>query len=113
DGMLKVFTNIGSYREDKGRFFNWVYTIVRHTALDKLRSSVPFTEQLGGIEDFPETEDGRSPLQELESKYIYVLLDQLNPATRAVCSLFYMEGYSIRDIAGQLDISDGTVKWHL
>ena len=40
DGMMKVFSGIGSYRAEKGKFFNWVYTIVRNTALDKLRAGV-------------------------------------------------------------------------
>jgi RNA polymerase sigma factor (sigma-70 family) len=113
DGMLKVFSSIGSYREDKGRFFNWVYTIVRNTALDKLRTTVSFAEHIDLLTDLPETDAGDNPLKALEWKEMYVLLDQLNPATRAVCSLFYMEGYSIKDIAEQLDISSGTVKWHL
>ena len=113
DGMIKVFNNISAYREDKGRFFNWVYTIVRHTALDKLRAALPFTEHVGGLDGIPEAEAGRNPMEELEWKDMYVLLDQLNPATRVVCSLFYMEGYSVKDIAEQLSISDGTVKWHL
>jgi RNA polymerase sigma factor (sigma-70 family) len=113
DGMLKVFTNIGSYQGDKGKFFNWVYTIVRNTALDKLRATVPFQEQIDLLTNLPETDAGYNPLRAREWKDMYALLDQLNPATRVVCSLFYMEGYTIKEIAGQLDISTGTVKWHL
>lgn len=116
DGMMKVFGNIGSYRANKGKFFNWVYTIVRNTALDKFRRSVAITslpDLLNLADTLPETDAGYNPLQALEGKDIYVLLDQLSPATRVVCSLFYIEGYSIKDIAEQLTISTGTVKWHL
>ena len=112
DGMLKVYKNIGSYRSEKGAFFNWVYTIVRNTALDKLKLSVSITqrsETLSGIE--PDLAD--NPLHLLESKEVYKLLDHLALATRVVCSLFYLEGYSIKDIVEQLKISPGTVKWHL
>jgi RNA polymerase sigma-70 factor (ECF subfamily) len=49
----------------------------------------------------------------LEGKDLYLLLDRLSPATRVICGLFYLEGYSIKDIAEQLTISGGTVKWHL
>jgi RNA polymerase sigma factor (sigma-70 family) len=111
--MLKVFAKIGDYRDDKGKFFNWVYTIVRNTALDKLRATVPFAEQPDFLADLPETAPGFNPIRALEWKDMYALLDELNPGTRVVCSLFYMEGYSIKDIAHQLNISIGTVKWHL
>ncbi len=112
DGMLKVYKNISSFREDKGAFFNWVYTIVRHTALDKLKLIVPIpqrAETLSGIEP----EAGDNPLRALESREVFRLLDHLSPATRVVCSLFYLEGYSVKEVAEQLRISPGTVKWHL
>jgi RNA polymerase sigma factor (sigma-70 family) len=112
DGMLKVYKNIDSYRPEKGLFFNWVYTIVRHTALDKLKLPVSIpqrSETLSGVEPDP----GDNPLRSLESKEVYKLLDHLSPATRVVCSLFYLEGYSIAAIAEQLKIAPGTVKWHL
>lgn len=116
DGMLKVFEKIQQYRPDKGLFFNWVYTIVRNTALDKLRSSVALysvSVPLEKIDESMEPDQGYNPLSSLEQKDVYVLLDRLSPATRAICGLFYLEGYTINDIADKLRISGGTVKWHL
>ena len=116
DGMLKVFENIGSFEQEKGKFFNWVYTIVRNTALDKFRmaASIPPRADPSGMEDtIADTGSNYNPLLVLEEKDMYKLLDELNPATRVVCSLFYIEGYPINDIAEQLSISTGTVKWHL
>jgi RNA polymerase sigma-70 factor (ECF subfamily) len=54
-----------------------------------------------------------NPLKTLEDQDIYKLLNALTPATRVVCSLFYLEGFSIKDIAEKLELSAGTVKWHL
>lgn len=110
DGMLKVFKNIGRYSDDKGEFFNWVYTIVRNTALDKLKiNGGPRHVEVDDI-DIP---DNDNPLTALESSDIYKLLDVLPPATRAICILFYLEGCQIPEIAEQLELSAGTVKWHL
>ncbi|MDP4149015.1 MAG: sigma-70 family RNA polymerase sigma factor [Bacteroidota bacterium] len=113
DGMLKVYKNINSYQPAKGALFNWVYTIVRNTALDKLKLTVPLTQQVETLSGAAESGNGEDPLRALEAKDLYSLLDHLNPATRLVCSLFYIDGYAIKDIVSRLDISPGTVKWHL
>lgn len=111
DGMMKVYKHIGGYDNSKGDFFNWVYTVVRNTALDKLKlSHWPAPIQL--IEEAGQTYTD-NPLKTLEEQDIYKLLDTLAPATRVVCSLYYLEGFSIRDITGKLELSAGTVKWHL
>jgi RNA polymerase sigma factor (sigma-70 family) len=112
--MMKVFERIGSYRPERGRFFNWVYTIVRHAALDKLRASVAATSQTDVLDEAgPEIDSGENPFRSMEEKDIYRLLDRLTPATRVIFDLFYIENYTIRDIAEELSIAAGTVKWHL
>jgi RNA polymerase sigma-70 factor (ECF subfamily) len=110
DGMLKVFKNIDRYSNEKGEFFNWVYTVVRNAALDKVRA--PGWPVHAEVDDVvvPATDN---PLAALELADIYKLLDVLPPATRAICILFYLEGCSIQDICEQLQLSAGTVKWHL
>jgi RNA polymerase sigma factor (sigma-70 family) len=114
DGMMKVFERIGTYQPDRGKLFNWVYTIVRHTALDKLRASVAKTARTDVLDEaVQEIEAGDNPLRAMEEKDIYRLLDRLSPATRVIFDLYYIEGYMIKDIAAELTISAGTVKWHL
>ena len=54
-----------------------------------------------------------NPILALEKKDVYILLDQLTPATRVVCNLYYIDGFSIREIAERLGLTSGTVKWHL
>jgi len=111
DGMMKVFKKAGTYDASKGDFFNWAYTIVRNTALDKIKLvRFPATAEINeAVQDIGTD----NPLKKLEWKDIYRLLDSLAPATRAVCCLFYLEGFSIKDISVQLTVSEGTVKWHL
>jgi RNA polymerase sigma factor (sigma-70 family) len=111
DGMLKVFRNIGRYNPEKGAFFNWIYTIILHTAINKCKAAPsPDTRELR-----EETDPGiaPNPFLALEWKDIYIFLDTLAPATRIVCNLYYLEGFSIRDISLELHLSPGTVKWHL
>ena len=111
DGMLKVYKKIGLYDPQKGEFFNWVYTIIRHTVLDKIRLNrqPPVTE----LHDDYSLVLTDNIFQSLDHKDLYQLLDKLSPRTRVVCSLFYLEGLTIKDISHDLQMSTGTVKWHL
>lgn len=38
DVFVKIWKNIDSYHESKGRFYTWVLNIARNTAIDKLHS---------------------------------------------------------------------------
>lgn len=111
NGMLNVFKNIESYDPAKGNLFNWCYSIVRNAAITHLKSinslhTVPLNPAL-------EYEYSDNPLIEKDNEDVFLLLDKLPPATRAVSSLYYKEDFSIKEISQQLNISDGTVKWHL
>ena len=111
NGMLKVYKNIGQYNSSKGEFFNWAYTIVRNAALTLIRDKkqYAFTELQEDVNVLPAS----NPFKSLEWKDVYVHLGKLPPVTRAVCSLFYIEGFSIKETASSLSIKEGTVKWHL
>ena len=112
NGMLNVFKNIGQYDPSKGNFFNWSYTIVRNAAITHFNSkkinpvSFPIDKEIEHL-----TSD--IPLKDLEWNDIFFYLDKLPPATRTVCTLYYLEGFAIKEIAGQLGLSEGTIKWHL
>jgi len=113
DGMLKVYKQLQQYDTEKGSFFNWMYTIIRNTALDKLKARHFFIVQVVDEHTLNIVQQESTPLQLLEHKDVHVLLQMLPPATRVICTLFYLDGFSIKDICHQLQISSGTVKWHL
>jgi RNA polymerase sigma-70 factor (ECF subfamily) len=111
NGMLKVFQNIDQYDMTKGKFFNWVYTTVRYAALTMIRDRKPnLTYELN--ENMQEASAG-NPFAKLEWADIYFYLDQLPSNTRIVCTLYYIEGFSIKEIAASINMKSGTVKWHL
>jgi len=90
-----------------------MYTIIRNTALDKLKARHFFIVQVVDEHTLNIVQQESTPLQLLEHKDVHVLLQMLPPATRVICTLFYLDGFSIKDICHQLQISSGTVKWHL
>lgn len=113
NGMLKVFANIDRYDPDKGEFFSWMYTTVRNAALTMLRDRKTQAFNYVEIEDRMGFLSRDDPFEALSASDIHICLMQLPVATRRICSLFYMDGFAIKEIAEALTISEGTVKWHL
>jgi RNA polymerase sigma factor (sigma-70 family) len=113
NGMLNVFKHIGQFDPAKGELFNWAYTIVRNAAISHLKSKDTYRAEYKGITEQVEQTTYYSPFKELEWKDIYLYLDKLPPATRVVCTLHYLEGFAIKEISERLNLSNGTVKWHL
>jgi len=112
NGMLRVYKNIDRFDPNKGTFFSWVYTIVRHAALTQVRDKKNeirlelFTDDHGEKAVY-------NPFREKEWNDIFLLLGKLPQTNRAICSLYYMEGFKIRDISAVLEMKEPTVKWHL
>ena len=112
NGMLNVFKNIEKYDPEKGEMFNWAYTIVRNAAITHM-TRLKFVHPTDEITGQMEQTIYHSPFAELETHELYDCLDKIPPATRAVCTLHYLEGFTIKEISNRLDLSEGTVKWHL
>jgi RNA polymerase sigma-70 factor (ECF subfamily) len=111
-GFLKVFLNIKSYQA-KGSFEGWIRRIVVNTVLEEFRKTVNYRE----VMHFPETMgDGEIKADALEHLYaedLVQIISCLPPSSRMVFNLFVVEGYSHKEIAEMLKISEGTSKWHV
>lgn len=111
NGMLKVYRNINAFDGSKGSLFNWAYTIVRNAALDQLKKKrFPSTQEL---DERAELTPENTTVLQIESKAFYALLDTLQEPGRVICSLFYVESFTVKEIAHHLQMQEGTVKWHL
>jgi RNA polymerase sigma-70 factor (ECF subfamily) len=51
-------------------------------------------------------------MNDLAVEELFELIQQLPPATKAVFSLYAVDGYKHKEIAEMLNISEGTSKWH-
>lgn len=108
---MKVFTHIEQFDPSKGSLFNWMYTIIRHATLSSIKNK--------SMEPYQELKQDElehlqiNPFRQLEWKDIFLYLDKLPESTRLVCSLFYLDACSIREISSAINMKEGTVKWHL
>jgi RNA polymerase sigma-70 factor (ECF subfamily) len=110
--FIKLFKALPTFDTRRGTFHAWFKTIVIHEALDHLKAHSKFidSQEVTGAE---EISVDNTALDRMSTGEIMNMIQKLPPATHAVFVLYVMEGYNHREIAQQLNISEGTSKWHL
>jgi RNA polymerase sigma factor (sigma-70 family) len=111
-GFYKVYENIHTYDARKATLYTWIRTIVINSCLNfvKARNAKSVWKELDQAASVHLPPD---VFAKMSSAEILRLVRQLPPATQAVFNLYVMEGFSHKEIAQMLGISDGTSKWHL
>ena len=112
NGFLKVFKNIQRYEPAQATLYTWIRTVVINSCLDFIKSKQRL-EQHRELTDAIEVSIAPDVIGKMKAVELLALVRQLPPATQAVFNLYIMEGYSHKEIAGLLGISEGTSKWHL
>jgi RNA polymerase sigma factor (sigma-70 family) len=111
NAMLRVFKGIGSYGEE-GKLAGWVKTIVVNCCIDFCKKKSIFNNSVNIV-----LEDAVSIIPDvfdrLSGKDIQQLISQLPKATGTVFNLYIYEGFTHKQIGEQLNISEGTSKWHV
>jgi RNA polymerase sigma factor (sigma-70 family) len=110
NGFLRVYKKIHTF-SFKGSLEGWVRRLVYHSMADYFREHARFMHFLA-LDDH----DKAVPAQELESFYeedILRAVRSLPPVSQEVFRLYAIEGYSHAEIATNLNMSEGTSKWHL
>lgn len=111
-GFYKVFKNIQRYDHYNASLYTWIRTIIINSCLDHIKSKQKIIQQV----ELTNTTDVRidpEVILKTKSAHLLHLIRKLPPATQTVFNLFIMEGYSHKEIANLLQISDGTSKWHV
>lgn len=111
EGFIKVFKHIHKYQV--GTSLNaWIKRIMINTAIDYYRKSVRRrTEDLDTA--FSIRSNDPNAINFLSAEEIVSCLNELSPSYRAIFNLYVIEGYSHREIAGQLKISESTSRSNL
>jgi RNA polymerase sigma factor (sigma-70 family) len=110
NGFLKIFQKIDSYKFE-GSFEGWCRRIVFNSMADYLRSHVKYSKKTLFVEK-DELVDNN-----IASKFAYndliKLINQLPETNKVVFNMYAIDGYTHKQIAEHLNISEGTSKWHL
>ena len=110
DAFITIFEKIHQYKH-KGSFEGWMKRIVINTALQKYRDKKILHIIHDQIEDKELTVDIEDSSFSLDD--LLKLIQELPNQYRLVFNLYVMDGYSHREIADELLISEGTSKSNL
>lgn len=111
EGFITLFTKLDAY-EGSGSFEGWARRIFVNTALMQLRKQGTLMEK--GIDNFETvgTEDSRIA-HNLDYEHLIKLIGDLPPGFRTVFNLYVIEGFSHKEIAQALGISENTSRSQL
>lgn len=111
DGFLKVFRGIHTFQH-QGSFEGWIRKIIVNTALELHRRKNREKEVFELYQTYIEPKiDGI--LDKINTADIIKLVNQLPSKAAMVLKLYSIEGYSHKEIAGMMEITEGTSKSQL
>ncbi len=109
DAFLKIFRTIDSFKME-GSLEGWIRRVVSNTAIDLLRKKQRLDQYIA--EDMEEIQTDKKPgvHSYLATQEILEMVRHLPDGARVIFNLFALEGFSHKEIADQLQISEGTSK---
>ena len=110
-GFVKVFDKIGQFKGE-GSFEGWLRRIMVNESLTFIRRNKNMYLEVD-IETIDREPDYHTLNNELEAEDLLKLVQQLPTGYRTVFNLYAVEGYSHKEIAEQLGISENTSKSQL
>ncbi len=117
EGFSKIFANINNFKEDDS-FEEWIKEMMIIASigyLDKNKQNIivsTFDANKIAVNSLPEISDDEL-ISTIDKDGILKAVQGLTPAYRKVFNLFVVDGYSHREIAGMLDISEETSESNL
>ncbi|MCB0569142.1 MAG: sigma-70 family RNA polymerase sigma factor [Phaeodactylibacter sp.] len=111
EGFIKVFKNVGKYQPGTS-LSAWIRRIMVNTAIDYYRKAI--RRRTEGLEQAFDLSTGEADaVSQCTEKEILEAVQRLSPAYRAVFNLYVIEGYSHREIAEMLEVTESTSRSNL
>ena len=111
-GFVKVFGNIGNYRGE-GSFEGWVRRIMVNAAIETYRKNMRGAYYTVKIDEVHDSNQHTFAMDTLECEDLLKLIQTLPDGYRIVFNMYALEGYSHKEIAETLNISESASKSQL
>lgn len=110
--FVKIWKNIDSYNESKGRFYTWIVNIARNSSIDKLRSKGFNNRQKNlSSDNFVHLlDDSNKLIHKIDTIGIREFVNKLKPKCIQIIDLLFFKGYTQQEASDELQIPLGTVK---
>ena len=108
DALVKAYLSSAGY-QDKGRFRSWIFKIAHNTFLNHKASR----RTMQTIDEARTLVSSASADSGFQHQSLYLALRTLPPKERSSVTLFYLSGYSIKEIAAITEDSEDAVKKQL
>jgi RNA polymerase sigma-70 factor (ECF subfamily) len=119
NGFIKVFKKLDVYNFE-GSLEGWIRRIMVNTAIDQIRKNKrnPFLiedeDRVQNVEeDVPFSTEEDEFYSKLKAKTAIKAISELSPAYKMVFNMYVIEGFTHKEIADYLGISEGTSKSNL
>ena len=109
DAFIKAYHNLAGFNRDS-KFSTWLYRIVFNTAITyKRRRKHHFDDIENAVVEYNQGHEGSLERQD-KQKFINMALQKLNEADRTALTLFYLEEFSLEEIAAITGMQANTAK---
>ena len=108
DALVKAYLSLTGY-QDKGHFRSWLFKIAHNTFLNHKASC----RIMDSIDKARTLVSSTATDSSFEHQDLYLALRTLPPKERSAITLFYLNGYSIKEIAAITEASEDAIKQQL
>jgi RNA polymerase sigma factor (sigma-70 family) len=114
-GFMKILFNLDKYKPEIP-FKTWARKVMINVLIDEYRKEKKHHDVIRYVEEYEDTTDGsdlNEALIKMNVDEIHAMITSLPNVSRKVFNLYALDGYSHKEIAELLNMSEGTSKWHL
>jgi len=114
-GFLRILNNLDKYKPEI-EFKTWARKVMINILIDEYRKEKKHHQVIEYIEEYRDSADYselNEALVKMNVDQIHALITKLPPVSQKVFNLYAVDGYTHKEIAEMLNMSEGTSKWHL